>query len=93
VAKFGWYLGELSRRKFEPSHSMVTALSRDDFKNVTDIESGTGDVIRYLKGETLMTEGKKGYTVVCVDGYTLGWGKQMGGMLKNLYPKGWRKMT
>jgi len=93
VAKFGWYLGEFSGRRFEPSHSMAIALSRDDFKNVMDIESGSGDVIRYLKGETLMAESPKGYTVVCVDGYTLGWGKQMGGMLKNLYPKGWRKMT
>jgi len=35
---------------------------------------------------------RTGYTGILVDGYTLGWAKQTGDMLKNLYPKGWRKM-
>jgi NOL1/NOP2/sun family putative RNA methylase len=33
------------------------------------------------------------YVAICVDGYTIGWAKQMDGMLKNLYPKGWRKLS
>lgn len=92
VAKFGWYLGELIRNKFEPSHSMVVSLKKEDIKNVTDFGADSNDVLRYLKGETLIIEGKKGLTCICVDGYPLGWGKQTGDMIKNLYPKGWRKM-
>jgi aspartate ammonia-lyase len=34
-----------------------------------------------------MVEGNKGLTAVCVDGYTLGWAKQTGDMLKNLSQK------
>jgi len=92
VGKFGWYLGEFSGDRFEPSHSMATALRMDDFKKTIDFGSGSREVYSYLKGETLMLEGEKGYTAVCVDGHTLGWTKQTGDILKNLYPKGWRKM-
>lgn len=33
----------------------------------------------------------KGWCLVCVDGYSLGWGKVAGAVLKNHYPKGLRK--
>lgn len=33
----------------------------------------------------------KGWCLVCVDGYSLGWGKAAGAILKNHYPKGLRK--
>lgn len=33
----------------------------------------------------------KGWCLVCVDGYSLGWGKAAGAVLKNHYPKGLRK--
>ncbi len=93
VSKFGWYLGELVNGRFEPSHSMLLSLKKENIKNVLDFSSHSKEVLSYLKGETVMLEGKKGFTAVCVDGYTLGWGKQTGDMLKNLYPKGWRKMS
>lgn len=93
VAKFGWYLGSCAGGRFEPSHSMAISLRKEDIRNVIDFSSGSKEVLSYLKGETLMLDGRKGYTAVCVDGFTLGWAKQMGGMLKNLYPKGWRKLA
>jgi len=92
VAKFGWYLGEFVRDRFEPAHSMAVSLKKEEIKKVIDFSSKSRDVLSYLKGETIMLEGEKGLTAVCVDGYTLGWAKQTGDMLKNLYPKGWRKM-
>ncbi|MDP4092735.1 MAG: RsmB/NOP family class I SAM-dependent RNA methyltransferase [Bacillota bacterium] len=93
VAKFGWYLGEFNNGRFEPSHSLITSLDKNDIKRTVDFNSGSREVLAYLKGETLIIEGEKGYTGICVDGYTLGWAKQTGDMLKNLYPKGWRKMS
>ncbi|MGI6669847.1 MAG: RsmB/NOP family class I SAM-dependent RNA methyltransferase [Acetivibrionales bacterium] len=92
TAKFGWFLGTFEKGRFEPSHSMVTALGRSIFKRTADLDAGSREVKSYLKGETLMLEGEKGLTAVCVDGFTLGWAKQTGSMLKNMYPKGWRRL-
>ncbi len=93
VAKFGWFMGTFEDKRFEPSHSMVTALGCSAFRRVANLDSGSREAGSYLKGETLMLEGEKGLTAVCVDGYTLGWAKQTGDMLKNLYPKGWRRLS
>lgn len=93
VAKFGWYLGEFIKDKFEPSHSMVISLKKEDLKNVTEFASNSREIISYLKGETVMQEGERGFTAIIVDGFTVGWAKQTGDMLKNMYPKGWRKMS
>lgn len=93
VAKFGWFLGEIGGDRFEPSHSLATALGKDDFKRTADLAPDSREARSYLKGETLMLEGEKGLTGVCAGGYSLGWAKQTGDMLKNLYPKGWRKMN
>jgi NOL1/NOP2/fmu family ribosome biogenesis protein len=83
-------LGEFKDGRFEPSASLTMALGAADFRRVFNLEAGDHSVIRYLKGETLSREDEKGYTVVCMDGYPLGWAKQENGILKNLYPKGWR---
>ncbi|HPZ05403.1 MAG TPA: RsmB/NOP family class I SAM-dependent RNA methyltransferase [Clostridiales bacterium] len=92
VVKFGWFLGSVGDKRFEPSHSLVTALDKDAFKRAQDFSAESAEVRSYLKGETLLVKGDKGFTVVCVDGKTLGWAKQTGEMLKNMYPKGWRMM-
>lgn len=93
VAKFGWFLGAFEGNRFEPSHSMVTALGMSAFKRSISLKATDRKVNSYLKGETLVLEGEKGYTAVCVDGWTLGWAKQTGDMLKNRYPKGWRRLS
>ncbi|PYG88862.1 NOL1/NOP2/sun family putative RNA methylase [Ruminiclostridium sufflavum DSM 19573] len=93
VAKFGWYLGETGPKGFIPSHSFAVSLSNDEIRNKIDFQWDSREVNSYLKGETLIVPGEKRYTGVCADGYVLGWAKQTGDMLKNLYPKGWRKMS
>ncbi len=93
VAKFGWFLGSYEGNRFEPSHSLVTALDKKAFKRSIDLRADSREVNSYLKGETLMLDGEKGLTAVCVDGKTLGWAKQTGDMLKNMYPKGWRRLS
>ena len=48
-------------------------------------------MIRYLKGESIaVPEPRDGWSVVCVDGHTLGWGKLQKGRLKNKYPVSWK---
>ena len=90
--KFGWFLGTIEGGRFEPSHSLVMALDKAAFKRTLDLEADSAEVRSYLKGETLMLKGEKGLTAVCVAGKTLGWAKQTGEMLKNMYPKGWRML-
>ncbi len=92
VAKFGWYMGSFKGRIFEPSHSLAIVLKAGEFKNTISFSSKDININKYLKGETLLSEGAKGLYAVCVDGYVLGLAKQIDGTLKNLYPKGWRKM-
>jgi NOL1/NOP2/fmu family ribosome biogenesis protein len=75
---------------FEPSQAMIMPLEKGDLKRVVDFPPDSMEIIRYLKGETLLIEGEKGIIGVCMDGYTVGWAKQTGKEMKNLYPPGWR---
>jgi len=68
------------------------ALRKEDVANFVDIASDSIDAIKYLKGETLLTEGEKGWKLVCIDGYPVGWGKQIQGSLKNYYRSQWRML-
>lgn len=68
---------------------------RKEFASSIDFPAKDERVIRYLKGETVDVSdlecGKeKGWQLVCVDGYPLGWGKLVNGTLKNKYLSGWR---
>jgi NOL1/NOP2/sun family putative RNA methylase len=45
---------------------------------------------RYLGGESIPAEGASGWTLVTVDGWPLGWGKRVQGVVKNHYPRGWQ---
>lgn len=91
----GLFLGEIKKKRFEPSQSMAMALKRGEYKNCLELSSEDERVIRYLKGETLTLrgeeyQGRDGWVLVCVDGFPLGWGKKIKGTLKNKYHSGWR---
>ncbi len=89
VLRPGLCLGSLKKDRFEPSHSLALAL--DPKYAIRKADLGAVEAADYIKGLTVNTEGEKGWTLVCVDGYSLAWGKQAGGILKNHYPKGLRK--
>lgn len=90
----GLLLGEWKKKRFEPSQAVAMALTAEDFKQCFSMSREDERVIRYLKGETIFTEPQeqleKGWTLVCVDGYPLGWAKYAGNTLKNKYYPGWR---
>lgn len=81
--------------QFIPHTAFALSLGQDDFKNCLDLSADDPEVIKYLKGETLILEGdkfiniKKGYLLICVDSYPLGFGYSDGKKIKNLYEKGW----
>ena len=94
----GLYLGDQKKKRFEPSQALAMCLKAEDFKKSVSFAGDDERVIRYLKGETLdlsgtEAENEKGWVLVCVDGYGLGWGKAAGGTLKNKYYAGWRMQS
>lgn len=92
VVRPGWHLGTLKKNRFEPSHALALSLTKEDVQFHWNIDSSSADIQSYLKGETLHVDGPKGWTLVTVDGYSLGWGKATNQQLKNHYPKGLRWM-
>lgn len=94
----GLLLGELKKKRFEPSQALAMNLNMDEYKFTLNLNSDDERVIRYLKGETidvddLVSSKDKGWYLVCVDGYSLGWGKLANGTLKNKYLPGWRNQS
>lgn len=90
VIRGGLLLGELKSKRFEPSHVLTLAYPKKMFKQVIEWSSDDENIIRYLKGETILCDRPKGYYVILMDGYPLGWVKAQNGMLKNQYPPSWR---
>ena len=90
VIRGGLLLGELKNKRFEPSHVLTLAYPKEMFKQTIEWSLQDEAIMRYLKGETILCDRPKGYYVVCVDGYPLGWVKAQNGMLKNQYPASWR---
>ncbi|MDO4322782.1 MAG: RsmB/NOP family class I SAM-dependent RNA methyltransferase [Lachnospiraceae bacterium] len=91
----GLYLGEIRKNRFEPSQSLAMALKKEEYASVLDFSYGDPRVRRYLCGETVDAEDlehrrDKGWQLVCVGGYPLGWGKLVNGTLKNKYHPGWQ---
>jgi NOL1/NOP2/sun family putative RNA methylase len=97
IMRNGLLLGELKKNRFEPSQALAMVLKRTQYDNIMNLSITDERVIRYLKGETIDTSDfsgqvKEGWSLLCVDGYPLGWGKYNGSSLKNKYLSGWRWM-
>lgn len=90
VLRPGLHVGTLKKNRFEPSHALALALSPAQVRNVWNLDASGHRVTAYLNGETFPAEGEKGWYLICVDGFSLGWGKLAGGIMKNHYPKGLR---
>ena len=86
VVRAGLYLGVIKKNRFEPSHTLLLALSREDFKKSISFEHSSCELSKYLHGETLKGD-MSGYVCVCVDENPIGWTKGSGGVLKNHFPK------
>lgn len=90
----GLLLGELKNKRFEPGQALAMTLHAEEFRQTISWKKEDDRVIRYLKGETISLtpeEGPvKGWCLVCVDDYPLGFAKGTGMALKNKYYPGWR---
>lgn len=96
VQRAGLHIGEFKKQRFEPSHSLALALKLSEAKNVVKLTWDDPQTTGFFNGQSVMlsdeqtAECKKGWAIVCVDGYPAGWGKVNGAQVKNHYPKGLR---
>lgn len=89
VLRPGLHLGSVRKERFEPSHALALYLNPQ--KVGYRYEISLREAEKYLRGETFPAEGEKGWYLITTGGYSLGWGKLSGGIMKNHYPKGLRK--
>lgn len=92
----GVYLGDLKKKRFEPSQPFALALSKEEYDRTIDLPAGDERIHAYLAGESIRLDDQAGFLqngwhLLMADGYPLGWGKLSGTTLKNKYPPGWRR--
>ncbi len=92
VIKAGLWLGNVLKNRFEPSHSLALALKSEQLNPAMSIDFRAEDeqLLRYMQGHPLESSGDKGWVIISVAGFPLGWGKRSGNIVNNLYPKGLR---
>ena len=92
LLRAGVRLGEMKNGRFEPNHALCMAVRADECANILNYAIHDTRVEKFLRGETIDDESaKQGWCLVCVQGYPLGLGKAVGGVVKNHLPKGIRK--
>ncbi|XJZ25859.1 RsmF rRNA methyltransferase first C-terminal domain-containing protein [Bacillota bacterium Lsc_1132] len=90
VLRAGLHLGEIKKNRFEPNHALAMFLRTQHVFHTHLLSSSESDWLHYLKGETITTGNDRGWILVTVDGFSIGWGKEVKGVIKNFYPKGLR---
>ncbi len=98
VMRPGLHLGTVKKDRFEPSHALALFLKKDDAALTVDFAGDSLEIRQFLNGQSIRVSGEehpelsksKGWCLVTCDGFSIGWAKLAGGMLKNHYPKGLR---
>ena len=86
VIHWGWWLGMLKKKRFEPSHALAMGLRAEEVRHTLPLTLDKPAAHNYLRGEVLSSPGVDGWVLVTLDGYPLGWGKRVQGRLKTHLP-------
>ena len=90
VLRTGLLLAHAEGKRSEPDHALAMALHPEEAARTASLTQT--QALAYQAGETLsLGDLPGGYTLLCCEGVSLGWGKQAGGLMKNHYPKGLRR--
>lgn len=91
VVRPGLHLGTNKKNRFEPAHALALALCPKEVVQYQELET-IDAAERYLQGNTVpCNDDLTGWTLMTVDGFSIGWGKAQAGFLRNHYPKGLRR--
>lgn len=88
VLRPGLELGFVKKDRLEPAHAL--ALWMRNCTAVQDYAWDSREIGAYLHGDVIPSA-QKGWCLVTANGYSIGWGKGDGTVLKNHYPKGLRR--
>ena len=88
VQRPGLELGQVKKDRFEPAHALALWLQDAEMKQNYSVNSE--EITAWLHGDVVPSL-QRGWCLVTVDGYPIGWGKGDGKVLKNHYPKGLRR--
>ena len=88
VMRPGLELGTVKKDRFEPAHAL--ALWLRECRNAQDYAADSTEMKEYIHGNVVPSR-VKGWCLVTAGGYSIGWGKGDGNVLKNHYPKGLRR--
>ena len=88
VLRAGLELGTVKKGRFEPAHAL--ALWLNSCANVQNYDAGSAEMAKYIHGDVVPST-IRGWCLVTAGGYSIGWGKGDGTVLKNHYPKGLRR--
>ena len=88
VERPGLELGVVKKDRFEPSHAL--ALWLGGCKRTVSLSADSRELAAYMAGN-VVSSAMRGWTLIQADGYSIGWGKGDGSVLKNHYPKGLRR--
>ena len=91
ILRPGLELAEKKGNRFEPAHALALALGQQDVCHFVNISEADPKAAAFFRGEGFPFEGEKGWYLICVEGYSAGWGKCDGRQMKNHLPKGLRR--
>ena len=91
VLRTGLLLARMEGKRAEPDHALAMALRPCEAARAVNLTCE--QALAYQAGEALDLGDalQSGYTLICHEGVSLGFGKQAGGVMKNHYPKGLRR--
>jgi NOL1/NOP2/sun family putative RNA methylase len=93
ILRKGVLLGEIKKNRVEPHHHAFMCAKPENCVSFADFDINSAEIKSFLHGEEIgVSSDIKGYTAVCVNGITTGFGKASNGRLKNKYPKGLRTL-
>lgn len=87
VKHWGWWLGTFTKDRFSPSHALAMGLPSQCFQDQLDFQAHEQELIRYMRGLTIKSNGEDRWVVITVDGYPLGWGKRKEDNLHSQFPR------
>ncbi len=83
IMRSGFLLGDVKNNKFKPSQNLASALDIQSFKNCVNLQKDNPNIEKYLKGETIMQLCDDGYVLICIEGFSLGFGISKDNKIKN----------
>lgn len=89
VINAGIEIATTKGKNLQPAHSLAlsTRLNKNEFPTV---ELTLEDAIAYLRTEAIQVDAPKGYILLTYKGHPIGFGKNIGNRVNNLYPAEWR---